>query len=50
VLYQSLDFKNLLRDAFQKNEIPDSQKEKLQQLFDQISEFDNPILLTGRIR
>ena len=50
VLYQALDFKNLLRDAFQKNEIPESQKERLQQLFDQISEFDNPILITGRIR
>ena len=50
VFYQALEFKNMLRDAFQKGEIPDPQKEKLQQLFDHISEFDNPILITGRIR
>lgn len=50
IFYQALDFKNMLKDAFQKNEIPESQKERLKQVFDQISEYDNPILITGRIK
>lgn len=48
IFYQALDFKRLIEDAIKNGDISESRIEELEQFYKGISEFDNPILLTGK--
>lgn len=50
VEFQALKLKKLLKDALEIQNIPESSRIKLQQLDREISEFDNPILVTGKCK
>jgi hypothetical protein len=48
--YQALDFKVMLGDALKKGEVSESKRDKLKQLYNEISENDNPILVIGKCK
>lgn len=50
ITYQAIDFKKQLENALKSNEIPDEKKERLQKMNDEITENDNPILVTGKMK
>ncbi len=50
IQYQALDFVKLLDKAIKDDSFPDSKRDTLKKLYSEISEYDNPILITGKLR
>lgn len=50
VQYQALDFKKLLEDAIKEGILPENKINSFKKLNSEISESDNPILITGKCR
>ena len=48
ITYQAVDFKKMIGEAIKKDDITASRKERLMQLDSEISENDNPIIITGK--
>ncbi len=48
ISYQALHFKNMIEDFLKSEDVSDSQKEILEQLNSEISEYDNPIIISGK--
>ena len=45
--YQAVNFKKMIDETLKKENVTDSKKERLMQLNSEISENDNPIIITG---
>ncbi len=50
VQYQAMDFKKLLEDALKNGDLPGDKKNELKKLNSEISEGDNPVLITGKYK
>jgi hypothetical protein len=48
ISYQALHFKNMIEDILKSEDVSDSQKKILEQLNSDISEYDNPIIISGK--
>ncbi len=48
MFYQALHFKNMIEDFLKSEDVSDSQKEILVELNSEISEYDNPIIISGK--
>ena len=48
ISYQALHFKNMIEDVLKSEDVSDSQKIILEQLNSDISEYDNPIIISGK--